>query len=101
VRAYRVPRRHFRTVLSAIRHHDRGGDRDFLLLFADVVAGAGFADPDRARGEAGARALELPGAGVGSLHWRLQSRLRPAVAWLWQRRVIRDPPLDGDAVDLS
>ena len=29
VRADRLPGRHFRTVFSAIRHHHRGGDRDF------------------------------------------------------------------------
>ena len=36
VRADRVPRRYFRAVFSAICHHDRGGDRDLLLLLADA-----------------------------------------------------------------
>ena len=45
VRADRVPRRHFRAVLPAIRRHHRGRDRDLLLLLADAVAGAGLADP--------------------------------------------------------
>ena len=45
VRADRVPRRHLRAVLPAVRRHHRGRDRDFLLLLADAFAGAGLADP--------------------------------------------------------
>ena len=45
VRADRVPRRHLRAVLPAVRRHHCGRDRDFLLLLADAVAGAGLADP--------------------------------------------------------
>ena len=45
VRADRVPRRHLRAVLPAIRRHHCGRDRDLLLLLADAVAGAGLADP--------------------------------------------------------
>ena len=45
VRADRVSRRHLRAVLPAVRRHHCGRDRDFLLLLADAVAGAGLADP--------------------------------------------------------
>ena len=45
VRADRVSRWHYRTILPAIRRHHRGRDRDLLLLFADAVAGTGLADP--------------------------------------------------------
>ena len=45
VRADRVPRRHLRAVLPAVRRHHCGRHRDLLLLFADAVAGAGLADP--------------------------------------------------------
>ena len=95
VRADRVPRRHLRAVLPAVRRHHRGRDRDLLLLFADAVAGAGLADPAAARGEAAAGELEFHRARLGRLHRRLQPRLRPAVAWLRQRGRLRDPAFGG------
>ena len=70
VRADRVPRRHFRTILPAIRHHHRGRHRDFLLLLADAVAGAGLVDPAAAPREASRRR-----AGILS---RAAGRRRPA-----------------------
>ena len=62
VRADRVSRRHFRAVLPAIRHHHRGRHRDFLLLLADAVAGAGLADPAAAPREAAAGAAGISSA---------------------------------------
>ena len=73
---------HYRAILPAVRGHHRGRDRDLLLLFADPVAGAGFADPPSARGEAAAGRLESDRARLGMVHQAVQPRLRLAVAFL-------------------
>ncbi len=98
VRADRVPRRHLRAVLPAIRGHHRGGDRDLLLLLADAVAGAGLADPGAARGEAAAGALEHHRARLGQLSPALFNRVfdRLAHGYAGGRR-LRDPAYGGDA----
>ena len=101
VRADRVSRRHLRPVLSAVRHHHRGGDGDFLLLLADAVAGAGLADPAAARREAAAGELEFDRARLAEILGWLQPRLRPAVGFLCRRRRLRDPAFGGDAAGLS
>ncbi len=80
--ADRVSRRHLRTVLPAIRHHHRGGDRDLLLLFADAVAGAGVADPAAPSRKTAAGELERGRARMGKVHRCLQPWLRPPLAWL-------------------
>ncbi len=75
VRADRIPRRHLRAVLPAIRRHHRGGDRDLLFLLADIVAGAGLADPGAGTGEEAAGKLELHRARLGQIHRLFQPRL--------------------------
>ena len=100
VRADGVPRRHFRAILPAIRRHHRGGDRDLLLLLADLVARVGVANPAAARREAAAGELEFVRARLGQFHRLFQPRLRPVVARLWQCRRLRDPAFGGDAPDL-
>ncbi len=91
VRADRLPRRHLRAVLPAIRGHHRGGDRDLLLLLADAVTGAGVADPGSPRGQAAAGTLEHHRPRLGQFHRPLQPCLRPPVARLCARGRLRDP----------
>src|SRR5579872_3833266 len=70
-------------------------------MFADLVAGLGFANSATARAKAPARRLESDRARLGEVHRLLQSRLRLAVQWLRQRGGLRDPAFPDDAVDLS
>ena len=65
-----------------------------------LVAGAGLADPAAACGQAAAGELEFHRARLGRVHRRVQSRLRPAGAWLCQRRRFRDPAFGRDAAAL-
>ncbi|MGY4367194.1 hydrophobe/amphiphile efflux-1 (HAE1) family protein [Bradyrhizobium sp. LB1.3] len=95
-----VPGWYFRTILSAIRRHHCGCDRNLLLLLLDAVAGAGLASARSARGEAAAGALEPSRTRLERFHRRLQSRVRPSRAWLCRPRQFRDPAFGGDDPDL-
>ena len=98
VRADRVPRRHLRAVLPAIRRHHCGRDRDFLLLFADAVAGAGLADPAcRMRDKRPPASWNFIARGWDAFTGVFNRGFDRLAHGYGTRRRLRDPAFGGDA----